>query len=360
VQGDTIHHQAIKSATIRGYVKAVCDLHKDRELPSPYTADRDYISVVLNAVKKYESVEDRRDMIHDEMIHYMESLRGSYHEDSLEAALIDWIYLGRFTGYRSCEWCQTTQQGFEKIDHPLWKGPEAYAFIEDDFHFFDAHSVQLSSISTESFQVMDHFQLRYKRQKNGRCNEIIPYKRDRDNPAFCPGAAALRIRLRAQRLDNPTDEPLAVYRSAEGKYAQQRCFITSSQVATFLRAVAQKVYKIKASDKILAKWSSHSIRVTACNLLHRQGMSDSYIQTRLRWKSNSFLNYLRNTLYAASAHTKAIHIPANNLPRLTAKYDRVTLPGGGIGVINSTTAISALPRYRTHEDFEQILSAGAA
>jgi hypothetical protein len=89
-------------------------------------------------------------------------------------------------------------------------------------------------------------------------------------------------------------------------------------------------------------------------------MSDTYIQTRLRWKSNSFLNYLRNTLYAASEHTKAIRIPANNLPRLTTKYEFVKLPGGEIGVTNSTTAISALPRFRTQEDFEQILSARAA
>ena len=48
----------------------------------------------------------------------------------------------------------------------------------------------------------------------------------------------------------------------------------------------------KRRDKAaLSRYSAHSIRVRAANILHRQGMSDSYIQKRLRWKSTTFLNY---------------------------------------------------------------------
>jgi hypothetical protein len=72
-------------------------------------------------------------------------------------------------------------------------------------------------------------------------------------------------------------------------------------------------------------------------------MSDTYIQTRLRWRSNSFLGYLRNTLYAAAAHTNAIHIPTSHLPRLTTKYELIKLPGGATGVTNLAAAFSALP-----------------
>ena len=59
VRGETIKGKHIRHGTIRNYVNAACTLHRDRELPSPYGAPHDYISIVLKAVKKFESVEKR-------------------------------------------------------------------------------------------------------------------------------------------------------------------------------------------------------------------------------------------------------------------------------------------------------------
>ena len=63
----------------------------------------------------------------------------------------------------------------------------------------------------------------------------------------------------------------------------------------------------------------HSIRVTAANLLHRAKFSDSYIKNRLRWRSDTFLMYLRNTFYTADQHTNAVTLgldpPAQELAR---------------------------------------------
>lgn len=95
----------------------------------------------------------------------------------------------------------------------------------------------------------------------------------------------------------------------------QECFHHAT--ATFLRTTAQRVFDHDPIDDRLRRWSCHSIRVTAANLLHRACMSDSYIQTRLRWKSTTFLMYLRNTFYAADQHTAAMKISNRNLPTLT-------------------------------------------
>ena len=97
-------------------------------------------------------------------------------------------------------------------------------------------------------------------------------------------------------------------------------FITDDDTAEFLQQIASDVYGLswgRTKDaEVLNKYSAHSIRVTAANLLHRASMSDSYIQTRLRWNSQTFLDYLRNTIYAADQHSAAMNIPATLLPDL--------------------------------------------
>ena len=359
IRGETLLGKHIRHATIRNYVNAACSLHKDRDLPSPYGAPHNYIGIVLDAVQKYEKVKDRRDMIHDEMIHHMASCQSSYHPDSLKAALLDWIYLGRFVGYRSIEWCQKTMLEYEKIVHPNWIGPDSYAFIAEDFQFYDNEKVHIVDPTTTSLSNILYVLIRFRKQKNNQNYEIIPYFKDMTNPTFCPVHAALRIRHRAIRLGVPSNEPLAKFLCTTGQYKDKKCFITNDHVATYLRSIAQHVYKLKKNDKALKKWSAHSIRVTACNLLHRQGFSDTYIQTRLRWKSNAFLGYLRNTLYSAAAHTKALHIPDNNLPTLSTEYTSLKLPTGAIVVTNSTSG-PPLPRYREQEELEKVLHAGAA
>jgi len=105
------------------------------------------------------------------------------------------------------------------------------------------------------------------------------------------------------------------------------------------------------------------VRVTACNLLHRQGFSDSYIQARLLWKSNTFLQYLRNTLYTAAAHTKALSIPVNNLPVLTSEWETVTLPTGKQAMRNVPVGRGAarpIVRRRGPKELKQVLFAGRA
>ena len=359
IRGETIKRRNIRHGTIKNYLKEACNLHHNRNLPSPYQAPKDYINIVLKAVKKYEDQVDRRDMIYDEMTHHLEKVRSTQHEDSLNSALIDWIYLGRFCGYRSIEWCQQKQQEVHHIDHPNWKGPTAYAFIMEDFLFFDAAKCPLKTTAELTLADICYVRIRYRKQKNNNNGELIPYYKDVDNPEFCPVHAALRIVHRAFRLKVPAEIPLGVFQSKKGIYKGKRCYITAKLTAIFLRSVAQEVFKLRPTDPSLSHWSAHSIRVTAANPLHRQGFADTYIQMRLRWKSDSFLGYLRNTMYTAAAHTKALNIPENNLPVLTKDYDRSETPSGMPVCINSPTGIP-LERRRNNEEIENVMIATAA
>ena len=64
----------------------------------------------------------------------------------------------------------------------------------------------------------------------------------------------------------------------------------------------------------------HSIRVTAANLLYRKQLSDNYIMTRLRWISNAFIVYLRNTVHSADEHSKATSIKLSSADMQAASY----------------------------------------
>ena len=115
-----------------------------------------------------------------------------------------------------------------------------------------------------------------------------------------------RIVCRGKRLGLPDTHPAAVYSPSDGISSYR--LITGNDANSLLHCTARAVFHLEASSPDLKLWSTHSLRVTACNLLHRAKFSDSYIKNRLRWKSDSFLMYLRNTFYTADEHAKALDL----------------------------------------------------
>ncbi len=337
IQGNTIKRLRVKHDTLRKYLNTAISLHATRELSDPTEPTflkEDLISPLLQAVKSYETVKDRKEMISDSMVATMLKLSHLSAPHSLEAALLDWILLGRFTGFRRSEWCQD-KPGIEMTSPNIaQETPEPKAFLASDFTFFDSQGNRIYDMSPLHVKTVDVVKIRWRFQKNKDNGQVIPYRRDYDRPAVCPVLAATRIFLRSQALQVPPHEPIAVFASSSSSCHYQH--IRASQVVKFLRRSAQITFKLKSTDKALNSWTCHSIRVTAANILHRANMSDSYIQTRLRWKSNTFLMYLRNTFYSADQHTKAMKISNVNLPHLPT-------PDGS--------------RYRSLEDHEVVYSA---
>ena len=88
--------------------------------------------------------------------------------------------------------------------------------------------------------------------------------------------------------------PLAVYRAPSGKVN----YVTDAKVTYILCSPASEVYKLdpkEAKDREnLQRWSSHSLCVGTCILLHAMGFSDTQIMFFLRWCSDAFKVYLRN------------------------------------------------------------------
>jgi len=49
-----------------------------------------------------------------------------------------------------------------------------------------------------------------------------------------------------------------------------------------------------------------SLRIGACGLLYEKGKSAAFIKDRLHWKSDTFMDYLRDTPIVAKQHAAAL------------------------------------------------------
>ena len=159
-------------------------------------------------------------------------------------------------------------------------------------------------------------------QKNNENGQEIDFARDSENPEYCCLLAAIRIYRRSLRLGMKCHHTMGVFYNKPGENSKKGGvkFVTDKLVAVHLRTCASIVLNIKKNNPELNRLSTHFIRVTAANLLHRECMVDSYIQKCLRWLSTEFLTYLRNTIYTADAHTKSMNINLGPLERQRVSY----------------------------------------
>ncbi|KAK1746221.1 hypothetical protein QTG54_002828 [Skeletonema marinoi] len=197
-------------------------------------------------------------MIYDSMMSHMLQVTAGLQDDCLHSAILDWIILGRYGGFRQSEWCQTSQS--IAMTRPSLALPvqEPLAFIPSDLAFFDNAGRPLPDIEDDS---VDMVELTWRFQKNSNNGERIPFKRDYSSPDLCPVLVAVRIRRRAACLGIHSASTLAVY--SDPKSVTGYSYITANQTAAFLRTTAQKVFMLDSNDDRLQRWSCHSLRVTA-------------------------------------------------------------------------------------------------
>jgi hypothetical protein len=117
--------------------------------------------------------------------------------------------------------------------------------------------------------------------------------------------------MRASRLGQPDDMPVACYRTKKAPML----YITGSRMATLLSEAVKKVGPSTLADN-LKKYSAHSLRVWACVLLDEAGMSPSFIQKCLRWLGDSFKMNLRDTKAIQDKHLPALQLASSDVMAL--------------------------------------------
>jgi hypothetical protein len=105
----------------------------------------------------------------------------------------------------------------------------------------------------------------------------------------------------------PNDEftPLALFLP---KIGTEPRLVTSTDIDKVMRNTASRVYNLDPirHKSELQRWSSHSLRVGACTILHSVGFNNTQIKWLLRWRSDAFMTYLRNLAVNSRHHVLAM------------------------------------------------------
>lgn len=261
LQGDTIQDKTIQAATVKQYLLSASRLLPQANNHLYVDSDEvDCVDIILQALKDYESVSDRKRMISDAMVLWMIKHWKTKPKDSQARAILDWIILGRYTGFQWSKWCQTTQTKFERIEE--WLGKDTKSFVAPDFEYKGNNETHLKG--HPAGKLFESVDLCWQCQKNKDNGQKHTYRCDHDQPELCPVKEALNICNQAQSLQVPAHHPIGVFKAVTSKV----CFLTDSMVEKFFRLAAQAAHNIKDRDDKLDKWATHSICITACNLLH--------------------------------------------------------------------------------------------
>jgi hypothetical protein len=305
-QGHGLRSSPVRSDTAKHYLRAAVSWSEAAQGPDvryrkPTLASRhqifaDPIKKILETRRSWESLPNRREPFTPAMLESLVHSTRRAHPDSLDSTLCDWYAVGINAGCRRSEWAQAASKPIKLS--PDGKGP--LSFTRNDIKFFDTNMHGLPIRDVAAGRLLPAFvRLRWRFQKNGDNGETKTFAVTHGHTA-CIVTAMVRIIRRSFRLQVSDNSPLAVFCSGN-----QVTLIDDSHIANNLRQLAVAVYGTMSQEE-LQRFSSHSLRVGACVILHASGKNEVFIKHRLRWRSNSFMNYLRDVPILALQHASVL------------------------------------------------------
>ena len=308
---ETLLCKSVRTNTIRRYLDALSELFVRANFQDPqknlYGERSPYIEAVLKEHTRWEQVPNRREPLTYPMVDsvYKEVMNDmlenpTYVPDNLTECVTDWLILGMQVGMRLSEWCQDRARYHQSKDILRNVDGSPKAFVLTDFAFSNKSNVRRNNNKTVYIKDAENVTITWRFQKNNDNGQKLTFTKNNTLPHRCPVRAALRIRARCQRYSIPDDHPIAIFRDKNGMVK----LIDNKHVENILKTLAQKTYNI-TDESELKRFTTHSIRVGACVVLHENNSSGEFIKLRLRWRSDAFLVYLRNTIKLAELHNEA-------------------------------------------------------
>ena len=286
-----INKEDARAGTIRGYFESVNNLFTARKFPPPVVFNdpsNDAVTVLKN-LSAEEDVANRRGPITKAM--YTEVVRlGQSEAVGTELWLLAKIAsLAKVVGPRASEFAQSTQSRVDVHRYPSGK-KVVKAWIRKDWLFYDKAGKKVRTFNKKTRSRIAKVRITWRIQKNRRNGQSITVVRDWDNPEVCPVLAAFDIYMNSIRIGQKDTLPMLAFIGKDGKMK----YLTTNKIAEILRKVARTVHA-DLDEKEIKRFSAHSFRVWACVLLSEAGALPDFICKRLRWESESYKLYLRDT-----------------------------------------------------------------
>lgn len=315
-------------STIRTYLRAINTYYKEVALRKlvrvPYdSSDKDaHYNLLLAEQEKYEKEAARRARLPDKVRASLCERSGASSPLGLVRAVHLWVELGCHGGFRAQEYAQDSPTTPRYYVRP--NGLRVHrAFTMDDFIFYCKDQLRSGMLPPPGRrQFLTTLGLLYKIQKNRRNGQIIRFTRNLRFPRFCPVRIAMELVDLASACGQGPADPLGVFRDDRGRTR----FVTGAMVTDLLRSITSTVFPAISPEE-LALISTHSIRVTAAVLLHEAGKDGPYIKLRLRWNSNCFELYLRNSDIIVAQHNDALTDVHERLESMLAPFRASLDPG---------------------------------
>ncbi|EJK58890.1 hypothetical protein THAOC_20950 [Thalassiosira oceanica] len=277
----------VKANTIGNYLQSI-NKYYEVELKLGKIWHRDDSSEASRLLRVYNSFEDvarRRARVPDKVLARVVQLAHNADPDSFEMAMYRWIIMAVKGGFRIQEYAQDSHTGKPKVN---------------DFIFYTDDDIELAVLPDGGRSLIAKCGTRFRYQKNNQNGQIIKHGRVPEFPAYDFAELAMGAVDTARRLGQGDEDPLAVYNRGG-----QTHFVTGDDITSYICMVTRLVFP-DISEAQLALLSSHSLRVTACVLLHEEGKDGSYIKLRLRWLSDCYTIYLRNSEIIVAQHDEAL------------------------------------------------------
>ena len=314
LQGYTLDCMKVRVGTILGYLRVMNKHYRDNRLQEPFVKSGDTdAAIMLTAQEKFERIPAKRNPLTHAMCVKMCELARDADPLGFRATAWNWTALGRYGGFRAQEFGMDSPK---KVKHYVLPDGTLVvrAFTQRNFKCYDVEGTRLSDALALANRAQVHATgQEYDVQKNRQNGEEITVARLAPNDALdagpmttkelCGVENTLEIKTRAIMLGySEPEDPLCVYQDEK---SEDVLFLTGTKMTEYYRFIL-KLVQPSVTDEELSLISTHSLRVYACVLLHEAGKDGPYIKIRLRWLSDCYVVYLRNTDTIRLQHNEAM------------------------------------------------------
>ena len=310
INGESIKNKNnIRAATVKEYANEINALHILRNLEPPIVfADKtNQLATLISNLEREEDIAKQRKPITKQMAAEMIKRGQNAPFTSKESLLRNTIIIARKIGPRAGEF---TQKSANKPDyHEYQSGKRLIKSICADWLIFRNRRGNKIKNPSRTRASVHSVAIKWKIQKNRRNGEELLYTRDYNNPELCMVESCIDLFKRAATLGQDTDLPLFVYEDKEGTMK----YLTANATTKYIQTAAIAAHPDLTKSE-LSYYSCHSLRVWAAVLLNEAGEDGDVIRIQLRWLSDAYRVYLRNTETRADLHNQALD---NNSKEIT-------------------------------------------